>query len=355
MAEHQGQHGQDQALANASGAGAAASFAWSVNPASYPWRFDRQSRARELTERYWLPVALVVSVTIHVLIALQSTLFGMGGAMGAGAGDLAGGAPSGAVVAETTLTELSAVELASGDPTDLSALPMLEAPSVDLTSLAGGAGLQIELPSATPGSITGQSGSGLGGGSGSGAGFQEGVGDLGGGGGGGGARFFGVEARGSRFVYVVDVSGSMQGKRLQSLKIELTNSLDGLLTASSFLVVLFNSDSVPLGGRVKWIDASEPAKRRIYEMLGKVVAGGGTQPEDALDMAFSLKPRPDAIYFMTDGLFDTGVAERITKLNRGDRRPVPIHCIAFGTRDAEALMRQIAQASGGSYTYIAGP
>ncbi|MGP1311143.1 MAG: vWA domain-containing protein, partial [Phycisphaerales bacterium] len=149
--------------------------------------------------------------------------------------------------------------------------------------------------------------------------------------------------------------GSMQGQRLTSLKSELTNSLDGLLTASSFLVVLFNSDAVPLGGRVKWIDASEPAKRRIYEMLGKVVAGGGTHPSDALEIAFSLKPRPDAIYFMTDGLFDTAVAEQVARLNRQERNLVPIHCIAFGTRDAEALMRQIAQASGGSFTYIAGP
>jgi len=311
-----------------------------------------------MAERYLLPVAFFASITVHLLIALQSTLFGVGGAMGGGPGDLAGSTPQGGMVAETTLTELTPQELDAGDPADLETLPSIDAPAVDLSSLAGGAGLKIDLPSATPGSISGLDGAGLGGGSGAGDGFGEGLGDLdggGGGGGGGGARFFGVEARGSRFVYVVDVSGSMNGERLQSLKSELTNSLDGLLTASSFLVVLFNSDAVPLGGRAKWIDASEPAKRRIYEMLGKVVAGGGTEPADAFEIAFSLKPRPDAIYFMTDGLFDTAVADQVAKLNRQDRRAVPIHCIAFGTRDAEPIMREIAQKSGGSFTYIAGP
>jgi hypothetical protein len=331
--------------------------AWSANPAVFPWRFDRGSRAREITERYFLPIAIIVSITVHVLIALQSTLFGTGGAAGGGPGDLSGSSASSSVVAaETTLESFTVAELSAGDPTDLASLPSIEAPAVDLSSLSGGSGLSIDLPSADPGSLPGLAGSGLGGGSGDGDGFGEGAGELGGGGGGGGgARFFGVEARGSRFAYVVDVSGSMQGESLASLKRELTNSLDGLLSASSFLVLLFNSDSVPLGGRVKWIDASEPAKRRIFEMLGKVVAGGGTHPEDAFEMAFSLKPRPDAIYFMTDGLFDTAVAEKVSRWNKQDNRIVPIHCIAFGTRDSEALMRQIAQSSGGSFTYIAGP
>ncbi len=323
-----------------------------ANPAVFPWRFDRGSRAREITERYLLPVALIISITVHVLIALQSTLFGTGGAMGGGPGDLSASSAPGAVAAETTLEVFTVEELAAGDPIDLASLPTIEAPAVDLSSLAGGSGLNIELPSADPGALPG-----LAGGSGDGDGFGDGTGELGsgGGGGGGGARFFGVEARGSRFAYVVDVSGSMQGERLVSLKQELTNSLDGLLSASSFLVLLFNSDSVPLGGRVKWIDASEPAKRRIFEMLGKVVAGGGTHPEEGFEMAFSLKPRPDAIYFMTDGLFDSAVAEQVSRWNKQDRRIVPIHCIAFGTRDSEALMREIAQASGGSFTYIAGP
>ena len=90
-------------------------------------------------------------------------------------------------------------------------------------------------------------------------------------------------------------------------------------------------------------------------MVAKVVAGGGTHPADAFEMAFTLKPRPDAIYFMTDGLFDEAVAERVLRLNRQGSRPVPIHCIAFGTRDAEALMRQMAQASGGSFTFVPEP
>ncbi|MBX3351518.1 MAG: hypothetical protein KF684_01180 [Phycisphaeraceae bacterium] len=299
---------------------------------------------------------VAVSVLVHlVLAALAATIVVGGGGVGGGGNRLIASGEGGGIVAETTLTSLSASELAIADAA-ASNLPTIETPSVDLDALAGGSGLAIDLSSGAPAALSGISGAGLGGGSGAGDGASDGFGDLSaGGGGGGGSRFFGVEARGSRFVYVVDVSGSMQGDRLTALKRELTNSIDGLVGASSFLIVLFNSDAVPLGGRSRWVDASEPNKRRTFEMISKIVAGGGTYPAPAFDIAFALKPRPDAIYFMTDGLFDPAVADQVVRLNRATDRPVPIHCIAFVSREAETLMRDIARASGGTYVYVPGP
>ncbi len=71
-------------------------------------------------------------------------------------------------------------------------------------------------------------------------------------------------------------------------------------------------------------------------------------------MVFKLTPRPEAIYFMTDGLFDPALAQKLVWLNSGSRR-IPIHCIAFVSRDSEVTMKEIAERSGGTYTYIEGP
>ena len=47
----------------------------------------------------------------------------------------------------------------------------------------------------------------------------------------------------------------------------------------------------------------------------------------AFEIAFQqLRPRPDAIFFMTDGLFPPTVAAALPTLNNG-RKPVPIHAI----------------------------
>src|SRR5207248_843954 len=82
----------------------------------------------------------------------------------------------------------------------------------------------------------------------------------GGGGGGGAASFFGVEARGTRFAYIIDISGSMDLgvgtadiKRIDILKAELSKSVDALLENAFFFVALFSSDAKPLGGRMEWI------------------------------------------------------------------------------------------------------
>ncbi|MGQ0628584.1 MAG: hypothetical protein ACT4PL_10850, partial [Phycisphaerales bacterium] len=192
-------------------------------------------------------------------------------------------------------------------------------------------------------------GNGLGG---AGSGDGIGVGDGSGGSGGGGAKFFGVEARGQRFVWVCDISGSMSERlKLSQLKVELERSLDGLLDTSQFMVFFFESDVVPLRGKQGWRDASSRNKNEAFAHLKELMARGGTNPIPAFVGAFSMKPRPDAIYFMTDGLFDQEVVDRISVMNKTGKK-VPVHCLAFGDRSSEVLMKKIATDSGGTYKYV---
>ncbi|MFZ4574247.1 MAG: vWA domain-containing protein [Phycisphaerales bacterium] len=183
-----------------------------------------------------------------------------------------------------------------------------------------------------------------------------------GGAGGGGAKFFGIEATGSRFAYVVDVSGSMEGPRLERLRAELTSSVAELQEAAQFVIIPFASAAAPLGDRNAWTEASPTGKRWARNTIAAELARGrdGTVPLPGFQIAFSVRPRPDAIYFMTDGeQFPSGTLEELAALN--GQFKVPVHCIRFGDADvqgahqngAEQVMKTIAKQSKGTYTFIA--
>jgi hypothetical protein len=219
---------------------------------------------------------------------------------------------------------------------DLPPMPVVNAP--------GGSGLS------DAGDIGGNMGTGLGG---AGTGTGIGVGTGSGGAGAGGTGFFGVEARGQRFAYVVDISGSMDGEKLDMLKRELIKSIDRLAETSSFVVLCFSSDVAPLGNISKLIPATSKNKKIAIEAITALRSSGGTEPMPALSAALRSRPRPDAIYFMTDGLFDAGVVDNLRVELRAGRN-VPMHCITLIDRSSEGLMRKIAQMSDGSYTHIDG-
>jgi hypothetical protein len=223
-----------------------------------------------------------------------------------------------------------------------------ELPELPTSGVLDGAG-GVDAPASGEG--LGQIAEGLGGAGGGDIGDGEGLGA--GGAGGGAANFFGVEARGSRFAYVVDISGSMQGEKLAALKIELNSSVNALLEHMSYFVVPFSNGAQPLGERRKWTGASGEGKRWAGERVNELQAEGGTQPWPALEIVLTMKPAPDAVYFMTDGHFDAEVADMIAVRNRGARK-IPIHCIAFGDESAEELLRKIAGQSGGTYAHVKG-
>jgi hypothetical protein len=171
--------------------------------------------------------------------------------------------------------------------------------------------------------------------------------------GGGSANFFGVEARGSRFAYVVDISLSMAEDRLAALKVALGQSVEGLLEHTHFTIVLYNSDAHTLS-RTGWIPATDQSKGTIQRDLRAMRATGGTNPIPGFEIVFAMKPRPDAIYFMTDGQFvdPERVAARIARMNERGLQRTPIHSITFIDDSGAEIMKSIARRSGGTYTHV---
>lgn len=183
----------------------------------------------------------------------------------------------------------------------------------------------------------------------------NGIGEGAGGSGGGGGSFFGVEASGKYFAYIIDMSGSMayEGK-IESLRGAIASSISELSKDSKFIVILFNFDAFPLGGKNDWTDAEDREKHRARSQIMALTPNGGTEPLPAFQLVFQLKPRPDAIYFLTDGEFSRPdeVVVTVNSINKSTR--IPIHCITFVNPASEAIMRVIAKESGGTYTHVPG-
>ncbi len=176
---------------------------------------------------------------------------------------------------------------------------------------------------------------------------------------GGGASFFGVEASGSRIVYIVDISGSMlHNGKIDALKRELLGSIATLPPGSEFAVVVFSDETSTraLGGSARWRSASAGGRTEIDTAIRAISPSGGTQPLEAFRIAFSLAPKPEAVFFMTDGELPQQDATRIigtvNQLNQQEGDAAPIHCIAFGSRQGATDLRRIARQSGGTYTYV---
>jgi hypothetical protein len=177
---------------------------------------------------------------------------------------------------------------------------------------------------------------------------------LSGGGGsmGEGASFMGVHAKGSRFCIIADRSGSMKGRKLQHVKDEILYTLATMSSRGRFQLIFFYNVAQPYpksGWRNPRRDQAD-----VAQWLRGVSGGGGTYPTPAFQAAFALSPPPDAIFFMTDGLFPEETVEEIRNLNRNSGNRVTIHTISFMDTSSEALMRQIATDSGGKYRHVPG-
>ena len=168
-----------------------------------------------------------------------------------------------------------------------------------------------------------------------------------GGAGGGGASFFGLEARGRNFVFVVDYSGSMDGPRLQAAKTELIRSISALKRNMKFLIIFYDHEYVVMPGG-ELMKASEATKRRLFAWVDGIRSQGGTDPSAAMKVA--LAARPDAIWLLSDGEFDRSAIDVIRLANPGGR--TQIHAVAFQSKEGERLLRRIAEQNRGEYRFV---
>ena len=300
-------------------------------------------RRRLLRQRriHLVLLAVAVSLPVHIAIMIWLYFSEVEGPPGP--------PPSAPVVLDlSVLPDETLTEMLEPLETEDALTPELDTDAGDET-LALEASEAMELPKLdAAGSISGldssvgTEGSGLGVGLGSGAGA--------------GAEFFGIRARGQRFAYVVDVSGSMgQNGRLELALGELVRSLAALPDYAEFKVVLYSNGALLPPLQKTWLRASADTVRSIRTWLNTYVQpGGGTQPMPAFQYLFKGQDEPpDTIFFLTDGIIPRETEEEVVLLNEGSRRRAAIiNTIAFSADASQEVLRGIAARTDGVFRFV---
>ncbi len=170
--------------------------------------------------------------------------------------------------------------------------------------------------------------------------------------------FMSIKDKGTRFVFIIDCSGSMHSHNaIRVAKDELKNSISLLESTQQFQVIYYNNNAFPWRRRGRSQDiywANDTNKQLAYQFINERSPAGGTDHRPALMMGLSLQP--EVIYFLTDADHDdrlsAGDMSAITQTNGGRTR---IHCIEFGVGPKQEwddnYLVELARRNGGSYRY----
>jgi hypothetical protein len=191
-----------------------------------------------------------------------------------------------------------------------------------------------------------------------GKGVGGGAGESGGSGqAGGGTTFFGQRAAGSRFVYVLDASGSMhEHGALGVAKAELLASLAQLGSDQQFQIIFYSEKCYPMpgaGGKPQLFWGTDVNRTKASQFVRSIEPLEGTRHLDAILGA--LLYSPDVVYFLTDAgepRLDSADLDKIKRRNNGRAQ---IHAIEFG-KGAQLnvetnFVRRLARENGGGYVY----
>jgi len=208
------------------------------------------------------------------------------------------------------------------------------------------------------------------------------------GGAGGKVSFLGNTATAKHVVFVVDVSGSMSAKmnvsgtsmsRFDLLKKELSRSISGMAAGTAYQILFFSdfawphdvvdSNDMRALNNYEWEITATTRNPTIprYSYLAmngtniskskKIIAEannpGGTNWGSGLMMALKGSPKPDVIFFMTDGnrSDEQGWINTVTQENSRGKRTI-IHTTALGTPDAARDLDEMARRNGGKFTAV---
>ncbi len=171
--------------------------------------------------------------------------------------------------------------------------------------------------------------------------------------------YYGMPIFAERLVFVLDISGSMQGGRLEAAKRELIRTIEGLPTYAHFGVVVFN------GNVDRWqrelVPADAKHKRSAVAYIERQSPAGNTASSDALDTAFTYDT--EAIYFLSDGAPTSGkirapvdIIQAVTAANHIRRISIYTIGIAPGYTGSptDEFLRVLSERNLGQYRRIDG-
>lgn len=156
-------------------------------------------------------------------------------------------------------------------------------------------------------------------------------------------------------VVVVDVSGSMAGRKMEQARSAVQGLLAGLNSDDRFRLVAFSNGVHRLD--TEWRAADPRSLDDARRWVGDLRADGGTNIDGALEAAFEVDPGRDrlpVVVFLTDGLPTVGEQDpdRITAAAEGRRGRYRVFAFGVGHDVDTRLLDRLSDATRGTTQYV---
>ncbi len=158
-----------------------------------------------------------------------------------------------------------------------------------------------------------------------------------------------IEARPFHIAFLLDVSGSMQGERLDTVKRTLHLFADQMRSEDRVSLITYNASArivCPAG-----------TKQEMLEQVDRLEANGGTNMEAGILALKSLDlTTVDAVFLLTDGEVNQGISsvrglEGLARLVAFGSHKIPMYTLGYGADHNAKLLQAIAIATRASYTF----
>jgi Ca-activated chloride channel family protein len=153
-------------------------------------------------------------------------------------------------------------------------------------------------------------------------------------------------------VFVIDVSGSMQGEPIGQAKSALQQAIGELAPDDRFDVIAFETDVHPLWSEVRV--AGDEEREQASSWVGELDAGGGTNMEPALELALGGATEPGRlkqVVFLTDGAVEN--EDALFSLIESRLGASRLFTVGIGSAPNASFMVRAAEAGRGTFTSIA--
>jgi len=155
---------------------------------------------------------------------------------------------------------------------------------------------------------------------------------------------------GADWCFVLDVSGSMEGK-IQTLVHGVSKALGDMHPEDRFRVVTFNDSAREV---LPWQSATPQNVQAALEKVGALKAKGSTNLYDGVKLALGSldADRATSVMLVTDGVANTGVVQPKAFKELLAKQDVRLFGFLIGNSSNWPLMRVICNASGGFFTAV---
>ena len=190
------------------------------------------------------------------------------------------------------------------------------------------------------------------------------------------SNFMGVQSKANKILFIIDYSASMKG-RDKVMRSELSKAIEKLPAVGSVAVIFFSGPSWVAGQdakelhkkwrgsnsagwkpieefepvRPKWLPVTPSIKKRLIQATYETPLTFGTVWNNSFDWAFHMNPKPDVIYFMTDG--NSNKNYQGLELIKQKKGKTKIYTIGYGApAGAKEPLELIAAMTGGKSKFV---